>query len=171
MLTDTGRLGSLDLQRLRGRVHEFGAYYQAHLAQNLRAIGANVVLDQETGAARLTTVPETVRTAFSKRTLDAVAIARRWAAEAGRDWDSLPPEEKIELAKRGSGIGRQSKDAQRDDCSDFAAWKSRQTNWDGDIMACCETAWTPGTTREERTDRAYRAALPFVERVPHLGCD
>ncbi len=166
VLTGSGRLGALDVQRLRGRVHEFGAYYQAHLAQNLRAIGADVGLDQKTGAARVTAIPQAVRTAFSKRTVDAVAIAREWAAEAARDWDALPAEEKIELAKRGSGIGRQSKDAKRDDCSDFAAWKEQadQLRWQH-ASVLREGAAPAPQGREERTGRAYRAALPFVERA------
>jgi stage V sporulation protein SpoVS len=154
VLTDSGRLGSLDLQRLKGRVHEFGAYYQAHLAQNLRAIGADVALDQETGAARLTAIPDAVRTAFSKRTVDAVTIARKWAAEAGRDWDTLPAEEKIELAKRGSGVGRQSRNAKRDDRSDFVAWKQQadQLGWQH-AGALREDAAPAAQCREERTNR------------------
>lgn len=166
VLTDSGRFGSLDLQRLKGRVHEFGAYYQAHLAQNLRAIGADVMLDQQTGAARLAAIPEAVRTAFSKRTVDAVTIARRWAAEAGRDWDALPPEEKIELAKRGSGVGRQSKNAKRDDRSDFTAWNEQadQLGWQH-AGVLREGAAPAAQTREERTGQAYRAALPFVEKA------
>jgi stage V sporulation protein SpoVS len=131
---------------------KFGAYYQAYLAQDLRASGADVALDQETGAARLTAIPEAVRTAFSKRTVDAVTIARKWAAEAGRDWDTLPAEEKIELAKRGSGVGRQSKDAKRTMIFRTSLpGNSRPISWDGNTMACCGTAlrrWRKPASRE-----------------------
>ncbi|HUZ62959.1 MAG TPA: MobF family relaxase [Acetobacteraceae bacterium] len=166
VLTDAGRLGSLDLQRLEGRVHEFGAYYQAHLAQNLRAIGAGVALDQETGAARLTGIPERVRTAFSKRTIDANAIARGWAQQSGRDWDLLTAEERVELAKRGAGAGRKSKDARRDDCSDFAAWRSQtdKLGWQNAGVVGKGAAPAPQNP-DERTAQAYQAALPLVERA------
>ena len=49
VLTEDGRVGALDLQRLKGRVHEFGALYQAYLATNLRGLGVDVVLDEATG--------------------------------------------------------------------------------------------------------------------------
>ena len=42
----------MDMLALHDRVHEVGAYYQAHLATNLRAFGIEVVLDQRTEAAK-----------------------------------------------------------------------------------------------------------------------
>ena len=125
VLTENGRVGSLDLRQLEGRIHEFGAYYQAHLAQNLRAVGADAALDLETGAAHLTAIPKKVRDAFSKRTLSAEQIARKWAAENGQDWDHMAPADRIELAKRGASMGRKSKDARTDDLSDFEAWRKQ----------------------------------------------
>ena len=125
VLTENGRVGSLDLRQLEGRIHEFGAYYQAHLAQNLRTVGADVALDLETGSAHLTAIPNKVRDAFSKRTLSAEQIARKWAAENGQDWDHMAPADRIELAKRGASMGRKSKDARTDDLSDFGAWRKQ----------------------------------------------
>ena len=124
VLTDAGRVGSLDLKRMGGKVHEWGALYQAHLAQNLRKLGADVVLDQETGAARLAAIPERVRDQFSKRTLSAEAIAKKWAAERGQDWNSMSPTDKIELAHRGAIKSRRSKDSTEEQ-GDIAAWREQ----------------------------------------------
>jgi hypothetical protein len=122
VLAKAGRAGSLDLQRLDGRIHEFGAYYQAHLAQNLRRLGVATRLDERTGAARLTAIPDEVRDAFSKRTRDAEGDARAYAQKIGRDWDTLSPDEKVDLLKGGAFASRKAK---ADDLSDFAAWTAQ----------------------------------------------
>lgn len=165
VLTENGRVGSLDLRQLEGRIHEFGAYYQAHLAQNLRTVGADVVLDLETGSAHLTAIPNKVRDAFSKRTLSAEQIARKWAAENGQDWDHMAPADRIELAKRGASMGRKSKDACTDDLSDFEAWRKQAeaVGWRHEGALAPRPA-CPRISREDRLEQAYAAALPFVER-------
>src|SRR3954451_18529244 len=53
-----GSTGGMDMLALHDRVHEVGAYYQAHLATNLRAHGIEVVLDERTETARLIAVPD-----------------------------------------------------------------------------------------------------------------
>ena len=68
VMTDTGRVGSLDLDTMAGKTHSWSAFYQAFLATNLKRLGVEVGLDERTGAARLAAVPEDVRDAFSKRT-------------------------------------------------------------------------------------------------------
>ena len=52
VLTETGRMGGLDLAQLDGRVKEWGALYQAYLATNLRRHGVDMVLDERTEMAR-----------------------------------------------------------------------------------------------------------------------
>ena len=94
VLTDTGRMGGLDLAQLDGRVKEWGALYHAYLATNLRKHGVEVVLDQKTELSRLTAVPERVAEHFSKRTTGGTAAARAYAAEQGLDWDTLDPDRK-----------------------------------------------------------------------------
>jgi hypothetical protein len=120
VLTPSGRVGSLDTMRMHHKIHEWGAIYQAYLAQNLRALGAEVVLDEKLGSARLTAVPDSVRNAFSKRTRDAVGDAKRFAASAGMDWDRMSPEERIKLFKSGAFASRIEKG---DDLSDFTSWQ------------------------------------------------
>jgi hypothetical protein len=120
VLTPSGRVGSLDTMRMHHKIHEWGAIYQAHLAQNLRALGAEVALDERLGAARLVAVPDSVRSAFSKRTRDAVDDAKRFAASAGMDWERMSPEERIKLFKGGAFASRIEKG---DDLSDFSSWR------------------------------------------------
>jgi hypothetical protein len=55
--TASGRVGGLDLAQLEGRIHEFGAVYQAFLAENLRRHGVEIALDSKTEMARLSAVP------------------------------------------------------------------------------------------------------------------
>ncbi|MGH7078616.1 MAG: MobF family relaxase, partial [Acetobacteraceae bacterium] len=119
VLCPSGRVGSLDTIQMHSRIHEWGAIYQAHLAQNLRAHGAHVVLDETLGAARLAAVPDAVRAAFSKRTRDATADARAYAKSAGADWDRMSPDERIKLLKGGAFASRTAKG---DDLSDFTSW-------------------------------------------------
>nr|WP_241009655.1 MobF family relaxase [Gluconobacter kondonii] len=121
VLTESGRVGGLDLKRLSGRVKELGALYQAFLARNLRSLGAGVALDRKTGAARLTAVPETVREAFSKRTQGGLSAARTYAQDHGLEWESLDESRRIALLKQGTqGDPRQVK---QDDLADFEVWR------------------------------------------------
>ena len=57
VLTDSGRIGALDLDRLAGRVKELGAVYHANVAAQARRFGIETVLDERTGAARLADIP------------------------------------------------------------------------------------------------------------------
>ena len=120
VLCPSGRVGSLDTMRMHHKVHEWGAIYQAYLGQNLRALGAKVALDETLGAARLTAIPDTVRSLFSKRTRDALEDAKRFAAWAGMDWERMSPEERIKLFKSGAFASRIEKG---DDLSDFSSWQ------------------------------------------------
>jgi len=176
VLTEDGRVGALDLQRLKGRVHEFGALYQAHLATNLRRHGVEVVLDEPTGAARLPAIPDQVRDAFSKRTRHGTDAARAYAKSAGLDWDELDDTRKIALAKQGiQGDPRQVK---QDDLGDWASWHRQ----------AAELAWKPHSVlrpercqgrepglghlgheeregREARLEQAYEVAVGVLDKA------
>ena len=52
VVTEDGRIGSLDTQRLHARVHEFGAYFQARLATALRALGIRTEYDKKEECVR-----------------------------------------------------------------------------------------------------------------------
>jgi hypothetical protein len=100
VLTPDGHIGSMDLDQLAGRVHEFGAVYQARLAQTLRTHGIGTHLDPDTGAARITAIPDSVRRHFSKRSLGVQDSARAFAREAGQDWDALNSSQQLPCCGR-----------------------------------------------------------------------
>lgn len=165
VVTDNGRVGSLDQQRLHNRVHEFGAFYQACLATNLRRAGVPVELDRKTGAARIPTIPDRIRQAFSKRTADAHEAAREYARERGLDWDALDDNARAKLLKGGAVESRRSK---RDDLSDFEAWRRQAEglNWRH------RSVLRPDLRQEvapeaDRIQRAYEAAMGFVADLFH----
>ena len=166
VLTEDGRVGSLDLQRLGGRVHEFGALYQAYLANNLRRHGVEVALDEATGAARVTAVPERVRDAYSKRTRHGTDAARAYAKRAGLDWDALDDVRKIGLAKQGvQGDPRQAK---QDDLGDWASWRRQAAalRWThrSVLDPARAAAARAGRDRGERLEHAYQVALGLFDK-------
>lgn len=116
VVTASGRVGSLDTQRLTdARVKEFGAYFQAELADELRRLGAAVEYDAGEHAVVLTSVPEPVWKAFSKRDREVLGHAKMFAAAQGLDWDALDVEAKMDLIEGASATGRLGKLAAKAD--------------------------------------------------------
>ena len=153
--TASGRVGGLDLARLGGRVHEWGAVYQAYLASNLAGTVSLSSWTKKPRWPKISAVPETVIEQFSKRTLNGTDAARAFAAWQGLDWDSLSPERKIGLLKSGVQNPREAK---VDGVSDLAAWQ-RTAETMGykhrSVLRPDEVAEVP--TRAERLEAAYRA--------------
>ena len=104
MVTDGGRIVGIDGDKLRDRVHEFGAVYQAILATELRGIGMDACLDEKTLMTRMPAVPDHVCEAFSKRTRDAEGAARKAAADEGRDWDAMTATQQVGFLKAGANL-------------------------------------------------------------------
>lgn len=160
--TASGRVGGLDLAQLDGRIHEWGALYQAYLAVNLRAHGVEVGLDNKNEMARLEAVPESVITQFSKRTQGGTEAARNYAASLGIDWDSLPPERKIGLLKNSV---QDPKLAKSDDLSDMATWaKMARTAGYTHRSVLRPDGVKQSLSRDERLDLAYAATMPILEK-------
>ncbi|WP_338666245.1 MobF family relaxase (plasmid) [Pararoseomonas sp. SCSIO 73927] len=165
VLTDGGHLGALDLKAAHGRIHEFGAFYQAQIAANLRRVGVAVELEERTGMARLPAIPEAVCEAFSKRTRDGTEAARAEAAKRGLDWDAMTPDMQVDFLKGGTKAARKNKE---DDLSDFAAWRGQAAaiGWEhrGVVVPRRQGAGAPREqSRAARLEGAYEAALPFLE--------
>jgi hypothetical protein len=167
---DNGRVGAMDLDRLQGFIKEAGAVYQAFIAQNLRDIGAEVVLDQDTGAARLTAIPETVRDHFSKKTLNGEEAARAYAQTQGLDWDALSPDRRFGLLKAGvqglpSGLDQDVRGKLRkDDVADFTDWtrQAGQLGWKHQTIIT--RGPQPEIPLEHRQEIAYDEFLPWFEK-------
>ena len=158
--TASGRVGGLDLAQIEGRIHEFGAVYQAFLAENLRRHGVEIALDSKTEMARLAAVPESVTAHFSKRTTGGTEAARAYAQSLGQDWDAMDAEQKIKLLKSGVQDPRAAKS---DDVSDLAAWRASADPIGYRHRSVLRPdAIKPTPTRDERLEAAYHAAMPIL---------
>ena len=167
VLTDSGRIGAVDLDRLAGRVKELGAVYHANIAARARQLGIETVLDERTGAARLAAIPHSVRELFSKRTIEAQEAAREFALRKGIDWDAITADQKIALLKAGAAETRQAKTETAEGLeqkSDFAVWREQAmaaSYRHRSVLRPDEV--TPAPAPEQRRETAYRAALPLLE--------
>ena len=161
-------VGGIDMLAMHDRVHEVGAYYQAHLATNLRAFGIEVVLDAKTETAKLTAIPDAVCEVFSKRTRDGEAAAREYVAAQGLDWDAMHPMELAGVLKGGTRATRRQKETGKrgDDMSDVAGWKAQAAAAGYEhstVIRQNDKGQLPPTERDRLT-RAYTASLPVLER-------
>ena len=167
VLTDSGRIGALDLDRLAGRVKELGAVYHASIAARARQLGIEILLDESTGAARLADIPHSMRELFSKRHMEAHEAARDFAARKGVDWDGITAEQKIALLKAGAAETRQAKKETAEGVehkSDFAVWREQAAAASyrhRSVLRPDEVI--PAPAAEQRHEAAYRTALPLLE--------
>lgn len=155
VVTPTGRVGSIDMRLLtRERVLEFGAYFQAELADELRRLGVRVSYDPKGEAMILDAVPEAVNRAFSKRDREVERHARKFALAQGLDWNTLGVEQKLAIVEEASAAGRLGKlktDERR-------IWREQAAalGWQHDGVL---RQAVPSRPREaERLDTAYRHA-------------
>ena len=168
---ENGRVGSLDLAKMHGQIKEGGAYYQAHLATKLREIGADVMLDPETGMARLPVIPENVRDHFSKKTRNGEEAAREFAKENGLDWDSLSEERRVKLLKGGTqatittGDDALNERLKKDDMADFVSWRKQADDlgWKHETIIAYGPS-PPPMTPEQRMVRVQETAEPWLEK-------
>ncbi|KQP40336.1 MobF family relaxase [Methylobacterium sp. Leaf106] len=162
VLTPDGRVGGLDLQRLQGRVHELGAIFQAHLAQNLRRAGIAVALDPKHGSARITAIPEDVRAAFAKRTVIGTAAAYAQAEKLGLDWNELDEPARVAMLKQG--VQGDPRAAKRDDLGDRVSWQAEAAALGYKHSSVLDTEPArPPLTRTQRLDNAYAVTLDLLE--------
>jgi hypothetical protein len=164
VLTDGGHVGSLDLNRLKGEVKVIGAVFHAAIATRARRFGVDIVLGPS-GEARVTGVPDWVRTFFSRRTSQGEEAARLYAKESGLDWDTLSGDERVELMQRGTAATRRDKmtDEGR---SDFAVWREDAAvagYRHRSVLRLNEVK--PALTNERRIELARAAAMPLLSEA------
>ena len=108
--TADGRIGSLDLRALTdNRIKEFGAYFQAVLADELRRLGIQVGYNENEQAVVIESVPGDIGRAFSKRDRQILHKARTFAERQGLSWDDLSAERKLDIVEEASAEGRLGK--------------------------------------------------------------
>jgi hypothetical protein len=166
VVTDDGRIGSLDTRALTdARVKEFGAYFQAVLADELRRLGAALAYDAGKQAVVLTAIPEEVNKGFSKRDTQILRSARRFAETQGLVWNDLSAERKLEIVEEASAEGRLGKmksDERR-------IWREQAGALGWDHKTVMDEVAHPRRTDAERFDMAYAFAAKELAVEFHTG--
>jgi conjugative relaxase-like TrwC/TraI family protein len=109
LVTESGRILSIDTKRIAGRIHEFGAIYQGVLGAKLEALGVSTDLDPRTKMLRLTAIPEDVVQAFSKRTTQGEGAAEEYAQQHGLVWSNMPTDQRVAMLKAALKERREGK--------------------------------------------------------------
>ena len=155
VVTDDGRVGSIDSKALTAhKVHEYGAIFQARLADRLRALGVRVGLDADGEAVVALDIPESAVATFSKRDRQVIGDAKAYAKDNAMEWDELSLERKKQLLHEASAAGRLGKS--KDEAQ--SVWRQQ----------AAAIGWTPKTvldaaapvkrTAAERHEAAYALA-------------
>ncbi len=159
-ITDDGDVKAPDLRTIKGRVHEWGAIGHAFLASELRKVGVRVAIDDKTGLSCLPDIPKAAVQTFSNRTTRAEVEARQRAAEGGRDFDTLTPQERASLLHGRAKAGRQAKEAM----SELEFWHQTAADTGYVHKSVIDPANRQGLADPAaRTKLAYEAALPMLE--------
>jgi hypothetical protein len=165
MLTESGRVASVNLDLLDGEVKTTGAVSSAALATFAREHGMDVVLGPH-GEARLASIPDWLRDFYSRRTTQGTDAARDYAREQGKDWDKLSDDERISLIKGGATATRQDKQHREGDeeGADRAVWRgeAEQAGYRHRSVLRPDHA-EPKLTEEQRIEVARMAALPLID--------
>ncbi len=160
VVTADGHIGSLDTAAMHDRMHEFDGFFQARLADELRALGIQVSYNKGEQAAVVTCVPEFARDAFSKGHKATVRKAKDYAQRHGLDWDALPAERKLALLGTTAQHTRLEK---FDGKGDRELWRehAERIGWQHTTAITDEAA--PTLTREQQIDQAARFAIRHIE--------
>ena len=159
VVTEDGRVGSLDTQRLHSRIHEFGAFFQAQLADELRALGASVRYDKNEQAVVLDAVPQAAVVAFSKGRQQVVRSAKEYATSQGLDWDGMSAEGKFKIL---ATAGLASRLRKHGEMSDRDVWRAEAAAIGWEHHTIQEGVQHPALSAADRYDRAYAFAARHV---------
>ncbi len=158
--TASGHVGSLDTQRLQNRVHEFGAYFQALLADELRQLGIAVASDKNEQAAVVTAIPQIAVDLFSKGRRQTLRHAKAYAKRQGLDWETLDAERKFGILAVSGLAARSVKFGSKDDRE---VWRDQAAEIGWTHMSVLDDVAAPRLSDAEWDEQAYQ----FVAR--HLA--
>lgn len=168
VVTDDGRLGSLDTQHLTNtRVHVWGALGQAVLAEEMRRLGVRVAVDPTGRFAVLPAIDQRVVDHFSKGHRQAERNAKKYARRLGEDWEKLSAERKFGLMQSAAVNERHSKaargGAKREGLTPKEDWR-----FQAKALGWMHRTVLEGTAYDQLTDaQRYDAAYAFAAR--HLA--
>ena len=166
VVTADGRIGSLDSRALsEHRAKEFGAYFQAVLADELRRLGIDVGYDKNEQAIVIEAVPEQISKAFSKGRQHILHKAKAVATNLGLDWDVMSAEAKMDLLRDAGAEGRLGK-LQTDE---RRLWREQAAALDWQHHSVLEEVRHKALSDKERFDQAYRFAARHLAREFHTA--
>ncbi len=164
--TADGRIGSLDMRALTdSRVKEFGAYFQAVLADELRRLGVSVGYDTNEQAIVVRSVPQEVNKMFSKRDQHILRKAKVFAEKQGIEWDTISVEEKLEILEQASAenrIGKMKSDERN-------IWRDQVAEIDYQHESVLEETQHDRLADDERFERAYQFAARHLAKEFHTA--
>lgn len=161
VVTEDGRVGSIDARALTAdRVHEYGAYFQAQLADRLRTLGVRVDYDAGEQAVVLPDIPESAVDLFSKRDRQVLGDAKAFAKDRDLDWDELDFERKKRILHEASTAGKLGKTKE----DEREAWRAQaaEIGWVHESVIN-KVAHAP-LTDTERFDYAYERAARHLAK-------
>jgi hypothetical protein len=165
-VTAEGRIGSLDTRALTdARVKEFGAYFQAVLADELRRLGIRLGYDPGEQAVVVLAIPGEVSKAFRKGRQQILSKAKAYAQDQGLDWDELAADDKMDILRDAGAEGRLGKMKAEEkrlwrEQADALGWRHRTV---------IEGAMHRPLTDAERFDRAYEFAARHLAKEFHTA--
>jgi hypothetical protein len=165
VVTENGHVGALDSAALSGdRVHEFGAYFRARLAQELRRLGARVGYDKDEQAVVLEAIPTRACKMFSKARRQVLRSAKAYARSQGLDWDSMAAEAKFRILAVTGLAARHAKHGSKNDREIWQA-QAEAIGWRHETVL--EGVVPEALADGERIDRAYRFAARHLAEDFH----
>ena len=167
VVTDEGRIGSLDTRALTAtRVHEFGAFFQARLADELRLLGARTGYDKNQQAVVLEAIPQQAVDLFSKGRRQVLGSAKAYAQSQGLDWDALSIEGKFKIL---STAGLASRLKKHGDKNDHEIWREQAATIGWRHQTILNEIQHEARPAAERFDAAYRFAARHLAQEFHTA--
>jgi hypothetical protein len=166
VVTGEGHIGSLDTQRLHARVHEFGAFAQAVLADELRALGIRVAYDEKELAVVILAIPQFANEAFSKSTHQVLRNAKAFATGQGLDWDDISAEKKAEILREAAAAARLAKHGEK---TDHKIWRDQAEAMGWEHSTVMADAKIDALSNDERFERAYAFAAKHLAEEFHTA--
>jgi TrwC relaxase/AAA domain len=155
VVADDGHIGSLDSKLLSdSRVKEFGAYFQAVLADELRRLGVRIGYNADEQAVVVLAIPNEVSKAFSKGRQHILHKAKSYAKAQGLVWDELVAEDKMDILRDAGAEGRLGKRK----TDERRLWREQAAALGWQHRTVLEGIVHEGLSDAERFDRAYAFA-------------
>ncbi len=164
--TEDGHVGSLDTKRAHSRVHEFGAFGQACLANELRRLGVRIGYNETEQAVVIEAIPQYANDAFSKSGRQVVRGAKEFAKKQGLDWDEITADKKFEILREQAAAERLSKHAGK---NDKELWREQAAAIGWAHTTVLEGIQHGRLADAERFDLAYAFAARHLETEFHTA--